>query len=46
MLGGYCSILLMSCSITSGALGSPDLLSYDNIGIANQHHTNNNPKSF
>ena len=47
-LEGYISVLL-SCSITSGALGSPGLLPsllyYNNI-VAQHHHTNNNPQIF
>jgi len=45
-LGGYPSVMLLSCSISIGALGSPDLLilySHDNSSIARHHHTNNNP---
>ena len=39
-------MLLLSYSISSGALESPDLLlSYltNNINIAQHHHTNSNP---
>ena len=42
----YCSILMSSYSISSGELGSPDLLlSYPTITLAytQHHHTNNNP---
>ena len=37
--------MLLSYSISSGALESPDLLSYPMIvsDIAQHHHTNNNP---
>ena len=44
-------VLLLSCSITTGALGSPGLLSpysiiTNNNSIAQHHLTNNNPYIF
>ena len=43
-----CSVLLLSYSISSDALESPDLLLsyyilYNYISIAQNHHINNNP---
>ena len=45
-LRGYYSILVVSCVMWSAALDSYVLrlsYSYDNIGIAQHHHTNDNP---
>ena len=46
---GYNSVVLLSYSISTGALGSPYLLlSYSIIALllAQHHHTNNNPHIF
>ena len=48
-LEDYCSILLLSYSIHSGALGSPDLLlsySISTISLHKQHHHTNTHFNF